>query len=140
MLEQRRHFNAEEIQMVANITVVAQGRLAGNLPRSRAPQSGGLPMTKPVPRRVFVTGASGYMGRALVPVLVERGQQVTALVRPGSEKKLDGRCEIFLGNALDGDSYVAKLRECDTFIHLVGVPHPSPAKAQEFVAIDRKAA
>jgi hypothetical protein len=26
----------------------------------------------------------------------------------------------------------------DTFIQLVGVPHPSPAKAKEFVAIDQK--
>src|SRR3954447_1068293 len=90
--------------------------------------------------RIFMTGGTGYMGRALIPLLVERGHRVTALVRPGSETKLKAPCEIFTGNAFDGDSYRARLRECDTFIHLVGVPHPSPAKAREFVAVDLRSA
>jgi nucleoside-diphosphate-sugar epimerase len=90
--------------------------------------------------QVFMTGGTGYMGRRLIPVLTERGHQVTALVRPGSEMKIKAPCEIVTGNALDGDSYRAKLGECDTFIHLVGVPHPSPAKAREFVAVDLRSA
>ena len=32
---------------------------------------------------VFVTGATGYLGRSLVPELLARGQRVTALVRAG---------------------------------------------------------
>lgn len=40
------------------------------------------------------------------------------------------------GNALDGSSYSGLLQGADTFIHLVGVSHPSPAKARQFVDID----
>jgi uncharacterized protein YbjT (DUF2867 family) len=42
------------------------------------------------------------------------------------------------GNALDGASYEQRLAGCDTFIQLVGVAHPSPAKAKEFVEIDQR--
>jgi uncharacterized protein YbjT (DUF2867 family) len=34
------------------------------------------------------------------------------------------------------DSYTEQVRGADTFVHLVGVAHPSPAKAKEFREID----
>jgi uncharacterized protein YbjT (DUF2867 family) len=37
---------------------------------------------------------------------------------------------------LKEDSYTGSIRGCDTFVHLIGVPHPSPAKAAQFRAID----
>ncbi|MGD1213678.1 MAG: NmrA family NAD(P)-binding protein [Terriglobales bacterium] len=36
-------------------------------------------------RRVFITGGTGYIGTALIPILLERGHRVRALVRPGSK-------------------------------------------------------
>jgi len=90
--------------------------------------------------KVFITGATGYIGRALIPQLLARGHRITALVREGSEKKIKSDCALCVGNALDGDSYRAHLNGVHTFIHLVGVPHPSPAKAPEFVAVDKKSA
>jgi len=87
-------------------------------------------------RRVFITGGTGYIGTALIPILLERGHRVRALVRPGSKAKLPAACEVISGNALDANSYRKLIRPADTFIHLVGVPHPSPAKAAEFRAID----
>ena len=36
---------------------------------------------------IFLTGATGYMGRRLAAELERRGRQVTALVRKDSEKK-----------------------------------------------------
>lgn len=36
-----------------------------------------------VPARIWLAGATGYIGRALARELVERGHEVTALVRPG---------------------------------------------------------
>ena len=90
--------------------------------------------------RVFMTGGTGYIGCRLIPVLIERGHDVTALVRDGSRTKIKAPCEILIGNALDGGSYSAHLTGHDTLIHLVGVPHPSPAKAREFVEIDLRSA
>lgn len=43
-----------------------------------------------------------------------------------------------MGNALEGDSYTSFLDGADTFVQLVGVSHPSPAKAQQFVDIDQR--
>jgi uncharacterized protein YbjT (DUF2867 family) len=40
------------------------------------------------------------------------------------------------GNALDKESFSDKIRPTDTFVHLVGVPRPSPAKAKQFREID----
>jgi len=87
-------------------------------------------------RRVFITGGTGYIGTGLIPILLERGHRVRALVRPGSKAKLPAACEVVSGNALDANSYRQLVRPADTFIHLVGVPRPSPAKAAEFRAID----
>jgi uncharacterized protein YbjT (DUF2867 family) len=90
----------------------------------------------PNPRRVFVTGGTGYLGNSLIPVLIERGHQVRALIRPSSRGKLPAGCEVVSGNALDANTYRQLVRPCDTFIHLVGVPHPSPSKAEAFRAVD----
>jgi uncharacterized protein YbjT (DUF2867 family) len=86
--------------------------------------------------RVFVTGGTEYVGRPLIAQLLERGHEVLALVRPGSEKKLPAGCQPILGDALDGKSYAAKIAPADTFVQLVGVSHPSPSKAAEFRSID----
>ena len=90
--------------------------------------------------RVFITGATGYMGRHLIPELLRAGHEVRALARPGSESKLPAGCEIVSGNALDAKTYSEKIAPCDTFVHLIGVSHPSPAKAREFREIDLKSA
>ena len=87
-------------------------------------------------RRVFIAGGTGYMGQTLVPRLLKRGHEVRSLVRPGSEKKLPPGCDAVVGNALDGSSYMQRVAPSDTFVQLVGVAHPSPAKAAEFRHID----
>lgn len=87
-------------------------------------------------RRVFVAGGTGYMGRALVARLLERGHEVRALVRPGSEAKLPAGCGAVAGDPLDVASYAAAVPPSETFVQLVGVPRPSPAKARQFREID----
>ncbi len=87
-------------------------------------------------RRVFITGGTGYIGNSLIPILLERDHRVRVLVRSGSKAKLPAACEVVSGNALDANTYRQLIRPADTFIHLIGVPHPSPAKAAEFRAID----
>jgi uncharacterized protein YbjT (DUF2867 family) len=88
------------------------------------------------PRCIFITGATGYLGRPLIATLVARGHQVKALVRPGSQSRLPSGCEVIEGNALDATSYAAQIHPADTFVQLVGVPHPNPSKADEFRRVD----
>src|SRR2546427_5647743 len=87
-------------------------------------------------RNVFITGGTGYVGRALIPRLLERGHEVRALVRRSSETRLPRGCEAVIGNALEASSFAESVPPSDTFVQLVGVPHPSPAKAAEFRSID----
>src|SRR5262249_25748028 len=87
-------------------------------------------------RRVFISGGTGYLGRALVPQLIERGHHVRVLTRSGSERKVSAGAEIVRGNALDAATFAAAVTADETFIQLTGVPHPAPWKEKEFRAID----
>lgn len=87
-------------------------------------------------RHVFVTGGTGYLGRRVIPELLDRGHAVRALVRPLSEGRLPAGCEALPGDALDAASFSEGVAPCDTFLQLVGVPHPSPAKAALFRSVD----
>ena len=85
---------------------------------------------------ICITGATGYIGSRLIPLLAGRGHEVTAIVRPGSEKKIPAGTSIVTADPLRENSYTDAIVGCDTFIHLIGVPHPSPAKAALFRSID----
>lgn len=85
---------------------------------------------------VFIAGGTGYMGRALIPQLLTRGHQVRALVRPGSEAKLPPGCRPVTGNALDSSTFAGQVKGADIWVHLIGVPHPSPWKGDQFRAVD----
>jgi nucleoside-diphosphate-sugar epimerase len=61
---------------------------------------------------------------------------VSALTRPGSENKLPAGCRVVHGDALNGSSYAPQIAPADTFVHLIGVSHPSPSKGAEFRSID----
>jgi uncharacterized protein YbjT (DUF2867 family) len=83
-----------------------------------------------------MAGASGYVGRRLVSKLLERGHSVRALVRDPSRARLPPECDVIAGNALDRRTFEPHIAAADTFVHLVGTPHPSPAKAAEFRRVD----
>ena len=85
---------------------------------------------------VFITGATGFMGRNLALELLRRGHQVRGLARSGSESQLPQGCEPASGDPLDSSSYQPLIAPADTFVQLVGVSHPSPAKAAEFRRVD----
>lgn len=85
---------------------------------------------------VFLTGATGYIGRSLVAQLLERGHTVRALVRRSSLGHLPRGVEPVVGDALNADTFARNVAPSDTFVQLVGVPHPSPAKAEQFRSID----
>ena len=86
--------------------------------------------------KVFVTGGTGYIGSRLIPLLLQRGHEIKALARKGSEQRLPAGTTPVVADPLRMDSYTGQVRGSDTFVHLIGVPHPSPAKAKEFREID----
>jgi nucleoside-diphosphate-sugar epimerase len=86
--------------------------------------------------KIFITGGTGYIGSRLIPLLSQRGHEVKGLVRKGSEMKLPAGASRVIGEALQIDSYTNDARGSDTFVHLIGTPHPSPAKAKQFRDVD----
>lgn len=76
------------------------------------------------------------MGSRLIGQLRLRGHNVGALTRPGSEHRVPAGCDVVIGDALDRTTYGHRVAPADTLVHLVGVPHPSPAKAALFRSID----
>lgn len=88
-------------------------------------------------RIVFVTGATGYLGRALIPALLARGHAVRALLRAGSESRLPRGCTPVVGDALSAATYATAVEPAHTFVHLVGTPSPAPWKERQFRAVDR---
>ena len=85
---------------------------------------------------VFVTGGTGYIGRVLIEALCERGHRTHALVRPGSEAKVPPGTLTVIGDALDASTFALAIPPRTTLVHLVGTPHPSPAKAAAFERVD----
>ena len=87
-------------------------------------------------RDVFVTGGTGYIGRQLITSLLTRGHRVRALARAGSTGRIPAGATAVAGDALDSQSFASSLQSEDTLVHLVGTPHPTPSKAQEFTRVD----
>lgn len=87
-------------------------------------------------QRIFVTGASGYIGNALIPELVARGHSVIALMRDPTRFAFAHCCQVVVGNPLDASSYIPHAGPVDTLIHLVGTRKPAPWKHSQFQAVD----
>jgi nucleoside-diphosphate-sugar epimerase len=88
------------------------------------------------PRDILVTGGTGYIGRHLIPALLARGHRVRALARQESLGRVPAGAIQVLGDALVVDSVRAAIRPGDSVVHLVGTPHPTPAKADQFEKVD----
>ena len=71
---------------------------------------------------VLVTGATGFLGHNLIPLLVERGHCVRALVRPMSDISFLRECgaEFALGDVRDADAVNAAMTGCEAVIHAAG--------------------
>jgi NADH dehydrogenase len=74
-------------------------------------------------RNVFVTGATGFVGHAVLQQLCAAGHIVRCLVRRGSEADLHGLGAIarIEGDVLTRQGLEEGMAGCDTVIHLVGI-------------------
>ena len=84
--------------------------------------------------RVFVTGATGFVGHALLQRLCASGHAVRCLVRRGSETALRGQgaIERIEGDILTRQSLEEGMAGCDTVIHLVGIIREHPGTGVTF--------
>jgi dihydroflavonol-4-reductase len=73
--------------------------------------------------RVFVTGGTGVIGRALVTRLMERGDQIVALARSetSAQALADRGAEVVRGEAWDEDALAAGMAGCAIAYNLAGV-------------------
>jgi NADH dehydrogenase len=80
-------------------------------------------MQAPSTRRAFVTGGTGFVGRAVVQALRAEGCAVRCLVRRGSERDLHGfgAIERIEGDVMSRESLEQGMAGCDAVIHLVGI-------------------
>jgi uncharacterized protein YbjT (DUF2867 family) len=85
---------------------------------------------------VFITGGTGYIGQALIRALLERTDVVHALVRPRSQASLPPGALPVTGDVLDALTFADAIPPRATLVHLVGTPHPNPAKGAEFRRVD----
>jgi len=72
--------------------------------------------------RVFVTGATGLVGRALVPALAARGDEVLALSRRPAPEGLPPRVRAVQGDPARPGAWQEALATCDACVNLAGEP------------------
>ncbi|HET7006307.1 MAG TPA: NAD-dependent epimerase/dehydratase family protein [Candidatus Binatia bacterium] len=90
----------------------------------------------PIPLDILVTGGTGYIGQHLIPLLSARGHRVRVLSREQSLGRVPNGAKGVAGDALDADSVASAMQPNDTVIHLVGTPHPTPSKVDQFEKVD----
>ena len=73
--------------------------------------------------RVLVTGATGFLGRRVVPALQQRRHEVSCLVhRPGRERIFPPRTvDVHYGNVMEPHTLPAAFQDADAVVHLVGI-------------------
>jgi NADH dehydrogenase len=84
--------------------------------------------------RIFVTGGTGFVGKAVIHALQAHGFVARCLVRTGSEQRLRGfeGIERVPGDVLIPEGLAASLEGCAAVIHLVGIIREHPGRGITF--------
>jgi NADH dehydrogenase len=84
---------------------------------------------------VFLDGATGFVGRAVLRELLRRGHRVRAITRSGTLPTVDERVLAVRGDLFDPASLDAAMKTCDAAVHLVGIIEEKPAEQVTFQRI-----
>jgi nucleoside-diphosphate-sugar epimerase len=90
--------------------------------------------------RILIVGGTGVIGRYLVPLLVQRGHEVTALARSeraGEAARSSGARDV-RGDIMQPESLAAAVPGHEVVIHAAtSIPRSFPGRPQDFAANDR---
>src|SRR5579871_2693668 len=88
--------------------------------------------------RIFLTGATGYIGGAVLDALVRAGHDVTALVRTNEKAKRVAKrgAHPVIGNLAEPDSYRSAAEAQDGYIHAAFDSSASGGPGVEFAALE----
>ena len=81
--------------------------------------------------KLLVTGATGFLGGALVPLLVRAGHEVRVLARGNAPEAEAAGCEIVRGDVRDADSVRRALAGREGLYHLAGLVSRDPRDAHK---------
>src|SRR5262245_41479039 len=71
--------------------------------------------------RVFMTGATGAVGRRLIRRIIKRGDQVVALSRQADAwEKVGQDVSVVIGDPNESGDWQTKLADCDAVVNLAG--------------------
>jgi len=79
-----------------------------------------------MPQRVFLTGASGFVGSAVVKELIRAGLSVNALVNRKNLSETGGDVKSIRADLFDPAGLEAAMAGCDGVIHLIGIIQENP--------------
>ena len=82
-------------------------------------------------RRIFVAGATGFLGTGVVYALLQAGAEVTALIPPGAAFRLhdpERQVRLVEGDAWNPGSLTGRSRGHDAVIHLIGSMHQQASR------------
>jgi uncharacterized protein YbjT (DUF2867 family) len=91
-------------------------------------------------RTVLLTGATGYIGGRLLPVLLEEGHRVRCLVRDRAKARLPDGVEVVEGDVVKGTGLEAALAGVDVAYYLVHAMGRGNGASSGFAERDRGAA
>lgn len=84
-----------------------------------------------MPKRVFVTGGTGFVGKSVIEELIGRGYKTNALVRHGTLNQVN----LIHGDLFNDAALDAGVAGCDAVIHLVGIIMERPPQGVTFERI-----
>jgi uncharacterized protein YbjT (DUF2867 family) len=86
---------------------------------------------------IAVVGATGFVGRHLVPHLASAGHRVRAISRDGERRQAWGDgVDAYAADVVSGDGLAEALAGAEAVVHLVAVPRESGGRTFEAVNVD----
>ena len=82
--------------------------------------------------KVFITGGSGFVGRAIIHQLLISGHSVRALIRQPAALFHFSNVETVVGNTTQPETLENQLSGCHAVIHLVGIIREFPGRGVTF--------